>query len=165
VTVSEGAATIELSGSSDDHGGAPQPVPVTIRIGTGRQGRGEIAARGLATSDRADGTARSAVTVSLRPNAGGRRRWEARSSQRAAGRRPAVCTCGAPAVMAAPTARGCCRCAAGCAAEGKRRDGRDVVIGSGDATAAGAHASYYGARGFGPSPGEIERRHRGVPWR
>ena len=58
VTVSEGAATIELSGSSDDHGGAPQPVPVTIRIGTGRQGRGEIAARGLATSDRADGTAR-----------------------------------------------------------------------------------------------------------
>jgi len=48
-------------------GGAPQPVPVTLRIGAGRRDRGEVTARGLATpgSDRAGGAIRSAVTVSL----------------------------------------------------------------------------------------------------
>src|SRR6266508_4719656 len=50
VTVSEGAAVIELSGSMVGTAGTPQPVPVTIRIGGGRRDRGEIAARGLATT-------------------------------------------------------------------------------------------------------------------
>src|SRR6267143_2886987 len=66
VTVSEGAAVIEVSGSMLDNGGTPQPVPVTIRIGAGPN-RGEIAARGLATPGRegTDGATRAAVTVSL----------------------------------------------------------------------------------------------------
>lgn len=57
VRVTEGAAVIELSGAADG-GSAIQPVPVTIRIGSGRRDRGEITARGL-------GTPGSAVTVAL----------------------------------------------------------------------------------------------------
>ncbi|HEV2670405.1 MAG TPA: BatA domain-containing protein [Gemmatimonadales bacterium] len=55
VRVTEGAAVVELSGTAD---AAPQPVPVTVRIGGGRRDRAEIAARGLATPG-------SAVTVAL----------------------------------------------------------------------------------------------------
>ena len=68
VHVTEGAAVIELAGST---AGAvtTEPVPVTIRIGgeRGERDRGEIAARGLATPrDRADsGLSGSVVTVSL----------------------------------------------------------------------------------------------------
>ncbi|PYO74535.1 MAG: hypothetical protein DMD64_03510 [Gemmatimonadetes bacterium] len=69
VTVSEGAAVIELSGSTPAGREIPQPVPVTIRIGGARRDRGggggEIAARGLATPGGSGGTMRSAVTVSL----------------------------------------------------------------------------------------------------
>jgi aerotolerance regulator-like protein len=58
VRVTEGAALIDLVGTTADvPQGAAQPVPVTIRIGAGRD-RGEIAARGLATPG-------SAVTVAL----------------------------------------------------------------------------------------------------
>src|SRR3989442_8425169 len=67
VTVLEGAAVIELSGSMVGTAGTPQPVPVTIRIGGERPKRGEITARGLATpgSNRAGGATRSAGTASL----------------------------------------------------------------------------------------------------
>ena len=65
VHVTEGAAVIELAGSTAGAVTA-EPVPVTIRIGGGGD-RGEIAARGLATpGDRADsGLSGSVVTVSL----------------------------------------------------------------------------------------------------
>ena len=65
VHVTEGAAVIELAGSTAGAVTA-EPVPVTIRIGGGGD-RGEIAARGLATpGNRADsGLSGSVVTVSL----------------------------------------------------------------------------------------------------
>ncbi|HUC41245.1 MAG TPA: BatA domain-containing protein [Gemmatimonadales bacterium] len=174
VTVSEGAATIELSGSSDDHGGAPQPVPVTIRIGTGRQGRGEIAARGLATSDRADRTARSAVTVSLPAQSLAAGWWVGEAALepdelRADDRRPFAWRVAPPArVMATPDAGAFVAAALAVLQEGKRAvTGRDVVIGSGETPPPnGAHAVMQPPADpalLGQANRAIAAR--GVPWR
>jgi len=111
VTVSEGAAVIELSGSMLDNGGTPQPVPVTIRIGAGPN-RGEIAARGLATPGRegTDGATRAAVTVSLPAQSLAPGWWVGEAALepdelRADDRRPFAWRVAPPAkVMAAPSA-------------------------------------------------------------
>jgi len=128
VTVSEGAAIIELAGSSPDNSGPPAPVPVTIRIGAGRQGggRGEIAARGLATPDRAARAARSAVTVSLPAQSLTAGWWVGEASLE-----PDELRAGSFAAAALSVLQ-----------EGKRVvPGRDVVISSGESPPpTGAHA-------------------------
>ena len=140
VTVSEGAAVIELSGSMLDNGGTPQPVPVTIRIGAGPN-RGEIAARGLATPGR-EGTAgatRAAVTVSLPAQSLAPGWWVGEATLepdelRADDRRPFAWRVAPPAkVMAAPSAGSFVAAALDVLQAGRHIvDGRDVVIGGGD---------------------------------
>jgi len=148
VTVSEGAAIIELAGSSPDDGGPPAPVPVTIRIGAGRQGRGEVAARGLATSDRADGAAHAAVTVSLPAQSVTAGWWVGEAALepdelRADDRRPFAWRVAPPARVTATAEAGPFAAAAlSVLEEGKRVvPGRDVVISSGETPPpTGAHA-------------------------
>jgi hypothetical protein len=176
VTVSEGAAVIELAGSSPDHGEAPAPVPVTIRIGVGRQGagRGEIAARGLATSDRAEGGVRSAVTVSLPAQSLTAGWWAGEAALepdelRADDRRPFAWRVAPPARVTATAEAGSFAAAAlSVLQEGKRVvPGRDVVISSGE------NALPIGARAIVQPPadpallGQANRAiaARGVPWR
>jgi hypothetical protein len=140
VTVSEGAAVIELSGSMLDAGATPQPVPVTIRIGAGTN-RGEIAARGLATPGRegTEGATRAAVTVSLPAQTLAPGWWIGEAALepdelRADDRRPfAWRVAPAARVMAMPSAGSFV--AAGLAVLQAGRhvvEGRDVVIGGGD---------------------------------
>ncbi|HEX9347340.1 MAG TPA: BatA domain-containing protein [Gemmatimonadales bacterium] len=140
VTVSEGAAVIELSGSMLDNGGTPQPVPVTIRIGAGRD-RGEIAARGLATPGRegTEGATRAAVTVSLPAQSLAPGWWVGEAALepdelRADDRRPFAWRVAPPAkVMAAPSAGSFVAAALDVLQAGRHiNDGRDVVIGGGD---------------------------------
>lgn len=140
VTVSEGAAVIELSGSMLDNGGTPQPVPVTIRIGAGSN-RGEIAARGLATPDRegTGGATRAAVTVSLPAQSLAPGWWVGEAALepdelRADDRRPFAWRVAPPAkVMAAPGAGSFVAAALDVLQAGRHIvDGRDVVIGGGD---------------------------------
>jgi len=140
VTVSEGAAVIELSGSMLDNGGTPQPVPVTIRIGAGRN-RGEIAARGLATPGRegTEGATRAAVTVSLPAQSLAPGWWVGEAALepdelRADDRRPFAWRVAPPAeVMAAPSAGSFVAAALDVLQAGRHiNDGRDVVIGGGD---------------------------------
>ncbi len=140
VTVSEGAAVIELSGSMLDNGGTPQPVPVTIRIGAGRD-RGEIAARGLATPGRegTEGATRAAVTVSLPAQSLAPGWWVGEAALepdelRADDRRPFAWRVAPPAeVMAAPSAGSFVAAALDVLQAGRHIiDGRDVLIGGGD---------------------------------
>ncbi len=140
VTVSEGAAVIELSGSMLDNGGTPQPVPVTIRIGAGPN-RGEIAARGLATPSRegTDRATRAAVTVSLPVQSLAPGWWVGEAALepdelRADDRRPFTWRVAPPAkVMAAPSAGSFVSAALDVLQAGRHIvDGRDVVIGGGD---------------------------------
>jgi hypothetical protein len=148
VAVSEGAAVIELSGAMVDRG-APQPVPVTVRIGSGRQsgGRGEITARGLATTDRSSAGARAAVTVSL-PSQSFRPGWWVGEASlendelRADDDRPFAWRVAPPArVLATPGAGSFLAAALAVLQEARRvRDGRDVVISGGDAPLGGSRA-------------------------
>ena len=140
VTVSEGAAVIELSGSMLDNGGTPQPVPVTIRIGAGPN-RGEIAARGLATPGRegTEGARRAAVTVSLPAQSLAPGWWVGEAALepdelRADDRRPFAWRVAPPAkVMAAPSAGSFVAAALDVLQAGRHIvDGRDVVIGGVD---------------------------------
>lgn len=142
VTVSEGAAVIELSGSMLDNGGGgtPQPVPVTIRIGAGPN-RGEIAARGLATPGR-EGTeepTRAAVTVSLPAQSLAPGWWVGEAALepdelRADDRRPFAWRVAPPAkVMGTPSAGSFVAAALAVLQAGRHVvEGRDVVISGGD---------------------------------
>jgi len=140
VTVSEGAAVIELSGSTLDNGGTPQSVPVTMRIGAGPN-RGEIVARGLATAGRegTEGATRAAVTVSLPAQSLAPGWWVGEAALepdelRADDRRPFAWRVAPPAkVMAAPSAGSFVAAALDVLQTGRHIvDGRDVVIGGGD---------------------------------
>ena len=163
VRVTEGAAVIELSGSTVG-GGAAQPIPVTIRIG-GRRDRGEIAARGLATPG-------SAVTVSLPAQSLAPGWWIGEAALepdelRADDRRPFAWRVAPPArVMATAGAGSFVAAALAVLQEGRRIvDGRDVVITAGDAPS--------GSRAVVQPPadaalvGQANRAlaSRGVPWR
>jgi hypothetical protein len=143
VTVSEGAAVVELSGSMLDNGGTPQPVPVTIRIGGERSNRGEIAARGLATPGREDmeGGTRAVVTVSLPAQSLAPGWWVGEAALepdelRADDRRPFAWRVAPPArVMATPSAGSFVAVALAVLQAGRHIiDGRDVVISGGDVT-------------------------------
>jgi hypothetical protein len=140
VTVSEGAAVIELSGSMLDNGGAPQPVPVTIHIGAGRN-RGEIAARGLATPGRegTEGATRAAVTVALPAQSLAPGWWVGEAALepdelRADDRRPFAWRVAPPAKVMATASAGSFVAAALAVLQAGRHvvDGRDVVISGGD---------------------------------
>lgn len=140
VTVSEGAAVIELSGSTADEA-TPQPVPVTIRIGTGARRRGgEITARGLATpGNERTGTSRAAVTVSLPAQSLAPGWWGGEAALepdelRADDHRPFAWRVSPPArVMATAGAGSFVAAALAVLQEGRRiSDGRDVVISGGD---------------------------------
>src|SRR5712691_11573978 len=173
VTVSEGAAVIELSGSTVGNGGTPQPVPVTIRLGGDRRDRGEITARGLATpgSDQ-PGTARSAVTVSLPGQSLAPGWWVGEAALepdelRADDRRPFAWRVAPPARVAATASAGPFVAAAlAVLREGRRVvDGRDVVIGDGEGPP-GSHAIVQPPAD--PAlVGQANRglASRGVPWR
>jgi len=148
VTVSEGAAVVELSGAVIDRG-TPQPVPVTVRIGAGgeRGGRGEIAARGLATTDHASPGAHAAVTVSLPPRSLTPGWWIGDASLepdelRADDRRPFAWRVAPPArVTATPGAGSFVVAALAVLLDGRRiRDGRDVILNGGDAPIGGSRA-------------------------
>ena len=141
VTVSEGAAIIELSGSMLGSGATPQPVPVTLRIGAGRRDRGEVTARGLATpgSDRAGEAIRSAVTVSLPAPSLAPGWWLGEAALepdelRADDHRPFAWRVAPPArVMATPGAGSFVAAALAVLQEGRRVvEGRDVVISGGE---------------------------------
>jgi hypothetical protein len=142
VTVSEGAAVVELSGSMLDGGGTPQPVPVTIRIGGERSNRGEIAARGLATPGReggAGGATRAAVTVSLPTQSLAPGWWVGEAALepdelRADDRRPFAWRVAPPAKVMATADAGSFVAAALAVLQAGRHvvDGRDVVISGGD---------------------------------
>jgi len=173
VTVSEGAAVIELSGSMLDNGGTPQPVPVTIRIGAGPN-RGEIAARGLATPGRegTDGATRAAVTVSLPAQSLAPGWWVGEAALepdelRADDRRPFAWRVAPPAkVMAAPSAGSFVAAALDVLRAGRHIvDGRDVVIGGGDVPTS-PHAIVQ-PPGDPALVGQANRAlaSRGVPWR
>ena len=174
VTVSEGAAVIELSGSMVGAAGAPQPVPVTIRIGGGRPNRGEITARGLATpgNDRPGGATRSAVSVSLPAQSLAPGWWVGEAALepdelRADDRRPFAWRVAPPArVMATSSAGSFVAAALAVLQDGKRIvDGRDVVISGGEAPA-GSHAIVQPPAD--PAlVGQANRAlaSRGVPWR
>jgi len=174
VTVSEGAAVIELSGSIVGAAGAPQPVPVTIRIGGGRPNRGEITARGLATpgNDRPGGATRSAVSVSLPAQSLVPGWWVGEAALepdelRADDRRPFAWRVAPPArVMATSSAGSFVAAALAVLQDGKRIvDGRDVVISGGEAPA-GSHAILQPPAD--PAlVGQANRTlaSRGVPWR
>jgi aerotolerance regulator-like protein len=170
VAVSEGAAVIELSGSIVDRG-APQPVPVTVRIGSG--GRGEIAARGLATNEPGNAGTRAAVTVSLPPQSFTPGWWVGEASLepdelRADDNRPFAWRVAPPTrVMATSGAGSFVTAALGVLQEGRRvREGRDVIISDGDAPLGGSHAIV-----LPPADpallGQANRAlaARGVPWR
>jgi len=173
VTVSEGAAVIELSGSMLDNGGTPQPVPVTIRIGAGPN-RGEIAARGLATPGRegTEGATRAAVTVSLPAQSLAPGWWVGEAALepdelRADDRRPFAWRVAPPArVMAAPSAGSFVVAALDVLQAGRHIvDGRDVVIGGG-----GVPTSPHAIVQPPEDPallGQANRAlaSRGVPWR
>ena len=160
VTVSEGAAVIELSG------GAPQPVPVTVRIGAGPN-RGEIAARGLATPGR-----EGAVTVSLPAQSLAPGWWVGEAALepdelRADDRRPFAWRVAPPAmVMATPSAGSFVGAALAVLQTGKHIiDGRDVVISGGDLPSS-PHAIVQPPED--PAlVGQVNRAlgSRGVPWR
>jgi len=148
VRVTEGAAVIELAGSTAGAASA-EPVPVTIRIGGGRgeHDRGEIAARGLATSgDRADsGLSGSVVTVSLPAQSLAPGWWVGEAALepdelRADDRRPFAWRVAPPArVTATPEAGGFVSAALAVLREGHRvTDGRDVIL-TGGQSPAGAH--------------------------
>ncbi len=174
VTVSEGAAIIELSGSSAGNGGAPQPVPVTIRLGGERRDRGEVTARGLATpgNDRAGGVPRSAVTVPLPAQSLTPGWWVGEAALepdelRADDRRPFAWRVAPPArVTATATAGSFVAAALAVLQEGRRvRDGRDVVITGGEAPT-GLHAIVQPPA----DPALVGQANRalaarGVPWR
>ncbi len=174
VTVSEGAAVIELSGSVVGTAGTPQPVPVTIRIGGGHRDRGEIATRGLATpgSDRIDGATRSAVTVSLPAQSLAPGWWVGEAALepdelRADDRRPFAWRVAPPAQVMATSGAGSFVAAALAVLQDGRRivDGRDVVISGGEAPA-GSHAIVQPPAD--PAlVGQVNRAltSRGVPWR
>jgi len=174
VTVSEGAAVIELSGSVVGAAGAPQPVPVTIRIGGGRPNRGEITARGLATpgNDHPGGATRPAVSVSLPAQSLAPGWWVGEAALepdelRADDRRPFAWRVAPPArVMATSSAGSFVAAALAVLQDGKRIvDGRDVVI-SGGETPAGSHAIVQPPAD--PAlVGQANRAlaSRGVPWR
>lgn len=140
VTVSEGAAVIELSGSTPSASETPEPVPVTIRIGGAR--RGEITARGLATpGDGADsdGASRAAVTVALPTQSLAPGWWVGEAALepdelRADDRRPFAWRVAPPArVTATPGAGPFVEAALAVLQEGRRViPGRDVVISGGD---------------------------------
>ena len=141
VTVSEGAAVIELSGSMLGNGGTPQPVPVTIRIGGERPNRGEIAARGLATPGRegTEAAARPVVTVSLPAQSLAPGWWVGEAALepdelRADDRRPFAWRVAPPArVMATPSAGSFVAAALAVLQAGRHIvDGGDVVISGGD---------------------------------
>ncbi len=174
VTVSEGAAIIELSSSSAGNGGAPQPVPVTIRLGGERRDRGEVTARGLATpgSDRAGGVPRSAVTVPLPAQSLTPGWWVGEAALepdelRADDRRPFAWRVAPPArVTATATAGSFVAAALAVLQEGRRvRDGRDVVITGGEAST-GLHTIVQPPA----DPALVGQANRaltarGVPWR
>jgi hypothetical protein len=173
VRVTEGAAVIELSGSAVSAGGAAQPVPVTIRIGGGRRDRGEVAARGLATTPAGGGgMSGAAVTVSLPAQSLAPGWWVGEAALepdelRADDRRPFAWRVAPPARVTATAGAGPFVAAAlGVLQEGRRIvEGRDVVISAGEAPA--------GARAIVQPPsdpalvGQANRAlaARGVPWR
>jgi hypothetical protein len=181
VRVTEGAAVIELSGSGGSAGGggggggAVQPIPVTIRIGGGRRDRGEVAARGLATTPAGEGGmsgGRAAVTVSLPAQSLAPGWWVGEAALepdelRADDRRPFAWRVAPPARVTATAGAGSFVAAAlGVLEEGRRIvDGRDVVISGGETPA--------GARAIVQPPadpalvGQANRAlaSRGVPWR
>jgi len=173
VTVSEGAAVIELSGAQLDSGGTPQPVPVTIRIGAGPN-RGEIAARGLATPGRegSGGATRAAVTVSLPAQSLAPGWWVGEAALepdelRADDRRPFAWRVAPPArAMATPSAGSFVAAALAVLQAGRHiSDGRDVVISGGDLPSS-PHAIVQPP----DDPalvGQVNRAlgSRGVPWR
>jgi len=141
VTVSEGAAVIELSGSMLGNGATPQPVPVTIRIGGERPNRGEIAARGLATPGRegTEGATRAVVTVSLPAQSLAPGWWVGEAALepdelRADDRRPFAWRVAPPARVMATASAGSFVAAALSVLQGGKHivDGRDVVISGGD---------------------------------
>jgi hypothetical protein len=173
VRVTEGAAVIELSGSTVAGGAAP-PIPVTIRIGAGRRDRGEIAARGLATpgGDRAGAVTGSAVTVSLPAQSLAPGWWVGEAALepdelRADDRRPFAWRVAPPArVMASAGAGSFVAAALAVLQEGRRIvEGRDIVITAGDAPS--------GSRAVVQPPadaalvGQANRAlaARGLPWR
>jgi hypothetical protein len=133
VRVTEGAAVIDLSGTATNAGGAARrPVPVTIRIGGGRQGRGEIAARGLATPG-------AAVTVALPAQTLAPGWWIGDAvlepdELRADDRRPfAWRVAPAARVTSTPGAGGFVAAALAVLRDGKRvREGADVVFTGGE---------------------------------
>ena len=176
VHVTEGAAVIELAGSTAG-GVTTEPVPVTIRIGgeRGERDRGEIAARGLATPrDRADsGWSGSVVTVSLPAQSLAPGWWVGEAALepdelRADDRRPFAWRVAPPArVTATPAAGGFVAAALLVLREAHRvaeGAGRDVVITGGE--------SPPGARTILQPPadpalvGQANRAlaSRGVPW-
>ena len=174
VTVSEGAAIIELDSSSAGNGGVPQPVPVTIRLGGERRDRGEVTARGLATpgSDRAGVVPRSAVTVPLPAQSLTPGWWVGEAALepdelRADDRRPFAWRVAPPArVTATATAGSFVAAALAVLQEGRRvRDGRDVVITGGEAST-GLHTIVQPPA----DPALVGQANRalaarGVPWR
>ncbi len=173
VTVSEGAAIIELSSSPAGNGGAPQPVPVTIRLGGERRDRGEVTARGLATpgSGGASGVPGSAVTVPL-PQSLTPGWWVGEAALepdelRADDRRPFAWRLAPPArVTSTATAGSFVAAALAVLQDGRRvRDGRDVVITGGEAPT-GLHAVVQPPA----DPALVGQANRalaarGVPWR
>src|SRR6266436_3368280 len=174
VTVSEGAAVIELSGSMLGSGGTPQPVPVTLRIGAGRN-RGEIAARGLATPGRegTEGATRAAVTVSLPAQSLAPGWWVGEAALepdelRADDRRPFAWRVAPPArVMATSGAGSFVAAALAVLQEGRRvSEGRDVVISGGEASPAPAGAAVVLPPADAALVGQANRAFasRGVPW-
>ena len=175
VRVSEGAAIIELSGSrGTGTAAALQPVPVTIRIGSGRD-RGEVAARGLATvgnGSAGDTVTRAAVTVSLPAQTLTPGWWVGEAALepdelRADDRRPFAWRVAPPArVTATPGAGAFVSAALGVLRDARRiAAGTDVVITGGDAPP--------GPRAIVLPPadpallGQANRAlaGRGVPWR
>jgi len=174
VTVSEGAAVIELSGSMAGNGGTPQPVPVTIRLGGERRDRGEVTARGLATpgSDRAGGMPRSAVTVPLPAQSLTPGWWVGEAALepdelRADDRRPFAWRVAPPAPVTATATAGSFVAAALAVLQDGRRvvAGRDVVISGGEAPT-GSHAIVQPPA----DPALVGQANRalaarGVPWR
>jgi hypothetical protein len=174
VTVSEGAAVIDLSGSFAGNGGTPQPVPVTIRLGGGRRDRGEVTARGLATpgSDRAGVMPRSAVTVPLPAQSLAPGWWVGEAELepdelRADDRRPFAWRVAPPARVTATATAGSFVAAALAVLQDGRRvvAGRDVVI-SGGEEPTGSHAIVQPPA----DPALVGQANRalaarGVPWR
>ncbi len=169
VHVTEGAAVIELAGSTAG-GVTTEPVPVTIRIGgeRGERDRGEIAGRGLATPREG-----SVVTVSLPAQSLAPGWWVGEAALepdelRADDRRPFAWRVAPPArVTATPAAGGFVAAALLVLREAHRvaeGAGRDVVITGGE--------SPPGARTILQPPadpalvGQANRAlaSRGVPW-